>query len=517
MESTHTSASGSGRPASREDRIRTPAAYRVLDEASGWLILAMVVAAPWLFGTTEEWAVWTMNVGSFLLGAALIAKQVLRRSLDFSPPRLTVDSKANRALRWTFLGANILVLAYCLTAALNARATFFPQDQTFTYREAIPWLPSSYDSRLTWFTFWQYLGLFFLFWSLRDWLIGRPKSAQRKKRRSKGEEEILSEKLSSSTTFDLPPRLKLLLWVVSLNGMALALQGTLQRLDGSGRLLWVRPSWWGTAESCFGPFSYRSNGASYINLIWPVCFGFWWLLNQGYLAAQGKMAKFGQGAQTILLPATVVMAAAPIISASRGGAIVAVFCFVLIMGVLLFNRRTAKTTRAGLGLLAAIIAITAGLLGWNQLAPRLRNLETDKWSNRGEIYENSQRIAADFPTFGSGPGAFRSVYHLYRADAKQEWFAFVHDDWLETQVTFGAVGTALVLLNLVLVVVYWIGVGRLSAPPVLPAAIWIALGGCLLHARFDFPLQIYSILMLFVILSALLFSFSKKAPVEGRP
>lgn len=511
----HSHSGSSSRSSAREDRTRTPAAYRVLDEGSGLLILVMAVAAPWLFGTTEAWSVWAMNIASYLLGAALIAKHVLRRVLDFSPPRVTVDTAAHRVLRWSFLAANILVLAYCLTAALNARATFLPQDQTFDYRESIAWLPSSYDARLTWFTFWQYLGLFCFFWSVRDWLIGRPKSAQRKKRRSQDAEELLEEKLSS-TTFDLPKRLKLLLWVLCLNGMALALQGILQRLDGSGKLLWIRPSWWGTPESCFGPYSYRSNAASYINLIWPVAFGFWWILHQAHRASAGQLAKFGQGAQTVLLPATVVMAAAPFISASRGGAIIAVFCFVLIMGTLLFHRGTGRATRLSLSLLAAVIAIAALLLGWEQLAPRLRHLETDKWSNRGEIYENSERIAADFLAFGAGPGAFRSVYHLYRTNPRQDWFAFVHDDWLETQVTFGAVGTAFVLLNLVLLAAYWIGAGRTSAPPVLPAALWIALGGCLLHARFDFPFQIYSILMLFVLLCAILFSFSRKPTPESR-
>jgi hypothetical protein len=37
----------------------------------------------------------------------------------------------------------------------------------------------------------------------------------------------------------------------------------------------------------------------------------------------------------------------------------------------------------------------------------------------------------------------------------------------------------------------------------------VALGGCLLHARFDFPLQMYSILLLFLALCAVLFSLSR--------
>jgi hypothetical protein len=36
--------------------------------------------------------------------------------------------------------------------------------------------------------------------------------------------------------------------------------------------------------------------------------------------------------------------------------------------------------------------------------------------------------------------------------------------------------------------------------------IWLAMASCLAHAKFDFPFQIYSILLLFVLLAAILCS-----------
>jgi NADH:ubiquinone oxidoreductase subunit 6 (subunit J) len=48
--------------------------------------------------------------------------------------------------------------------------------------------------------------------------------------------------------------------------------------------------------------------------------------------------------------------------------------------------------------------------------------------------------------------------------------------------------------------------------------IWVALGGCLLHARYDFPFQIHSILFLFLVLCAILFTLShQKAARQTRP
>jgi len=40
---------------------------------------------------------------------------------------------------------------------------------------------------------------------------------------------------------------------------------------------------------------------------------------------------------------------------------------------------------------------------------------------------------------------------------------------------------------------------------------WMALAGCLVHARFDFPLQIYSILFLFLLLCAILSTLSLRS------
>jgi len=39
---------------------------------------------------------------------------------------------------------------------------------------------------------------------------------------------------------------------------------------------------------------------------------------------------------------------------------------------------------------------------------------------------------------------------------------------------------------------------------------WLALAGCLVHARFDFPFQVHSILFLFILLCAILVNLSRR-------
>ena len=46
----------------------------------------------------------------------------------------------------------------------------------------------------------------------------------------------------------------------------------------------------------------------------------------------------------------------------------------------------------------------------------------------------------------------------------------------------------------------------------MTALIWLALAGCLAHARYDFPFQIYSILLLFLLLCAILSVVTHRRP-----
>jgi O-antigen ligase len=300
--------------------------------------------------------------------------------------------------------------------------------------------------------------------------------------------------------------------VLCLNGSALALESILQRLSGTNKLLWlVQPAINQSGESQFGPYAYRSNSAQYFNLLWPVCLGFWWKLRRASKMTRSAGARLGGGPHVVLLPCAVLLAAAPIISTSRGGALVA-FGGILAAAVLLLfaNRRSNWLMRIGMiPMLAATLGLAA-YLGGDNLGKRLSTIFSDDLSGRVEIYENARQMARDFPLFGAGPGTFAWVYHLYRSNAQAEWAAYAHNDWLETRITFGWAGFAPILAMLVIVFLRWFRAGGIPAHWLFVTMIWLALAGCLLHARFDFPFQICSTLALFLLLCAVLFCLSRK-------
>ena len=103
------------------------------------------------------------------------------------------------------------------------------------------------------------------------------------------------------------------------------------------------------------------------------------------------------------------------------------------------------------------------------------------------------------------------MFQVYRQSPTDYWPAQLHNDWLEYRITFGWLGGGLLVALGALVALRWFWPGGVRQPGEFVAFVWIALAGCLLHARFDFPLQIYSIEFVFVLLGAILFSSSRPA------
>ncbi len=496
-------------PPLREEVTRVPPAYKTLDRISEGFIYFLVVAGPWLFGSVDPWAVWIMNSGAYVLGMCLIGKWVVARRQNYKPTRWgdeetgeTEGEEGRRTKRggeiWTrcLAALTVLIPGYCLVSGLNARATFHVDEQRFEYYEHVSWLPHSYDRGSTFFTFWTFVALAAFFWSVRDWLMRR--TSRDPKRRADSQR--------------VPTRLKRLMWVLCLNGAALGIEAILQRLSGTTKVLWlIEPRWNNTPEVQYGPYPYRSNAAEYFNLLWPVCLGFWWLLQREFKSTPRKSSRVGGGPHLLLLPCTIIMAAAPIVSMSRGGAVVSGLLMALALPILtILDRKTTRGFRAGIVIVFGIVVASGWFLSGDVLRQRFRTIFTDRMSGRTEIYRNASQMAVDYPMLGIGPGAFAAIYQFYRSDPGDMWAGHLHDDWLEFRVTFGLLGMMLLLLALagILSRPFW-GPGLTVDWPYL-ALIFLALGGCLVHAKYDFPLQIDSINRLFVLLAALLSVLARK-------
>jgi len=470
--------------------------YRLADEATGGLLLFMVVFGPWAFGTTQPWAVTVMNFTEALLGGLLVTKLLIRKVKNYPAPRwdslvLVDEIKRPRSAARTAIKAlgwlTFALLLFCCLSALNAAATYSPEKHFFTYHKHQNWLPHSFDSTRSWAYFRLYLGLAAAFWSARDWLLGR----------TAAEERILRHQAEPGVP-TMPARLRRLLWVLAVSGTLLGVEAITQRVADSSKLLFVvQPVVNQAGDTQFGTYAYRSNAAQYFNLLWPVCLGVWWLLRH-----KGRRHTY------FFAIAAIVMGACPIISTSRAGAIVAVG-MLAVAGILLVSSELRTMARHGASrrrwknLVFTIIFLVgaSGLgfyFGWEKLAPRMDEIGGG-YANREQMYADARPMAADYPVFGTGPGTFATVFQLYRISNTTYWPEQLHNDWLETLITFGWTGLLLAMAALGCVAVL-----GLFAPRRMALVCGLALTGCLVHAYFDFPLQVHSILFLFLLLAAIL-------------
>lgn len=131
-------------------------------------------------------------------------------------------------------------------------------------------------------------------------------------------------------------------------------------------------------------------------------------------------------------------------------------------------------------------------------------------SGRDEIYTVCDKMLEDFPLFGTGPGSFGFVNALYHESSYQHWHAYAHDDYREMLATYGYVGSAIVVLMVVVVLLHWlIGAGITQYFP-FAALVMISIFGLLAHARYDFPFQVYSVIHMFVLNTCILSCIARR-------
>jgi O-antigen ligase len=496
--------------------MRTVRLYQTADQASEALIYLMLIFSPWAFGTTQRWSVWTMDAGGYLLGLLLFAKLALRWFAGYRPPRWSAEPcgssgpAANpQACRFKCLaaglaGLTVLVLAYCLTSILNARSTYIPEQFQFVYHRWIKWLPHSYDSASSWPVFWNYFALALSFWAVIDWLPGKTALELRAERKVQAG--------NFAPVLLLPARLRRLLWVLGVNGGLLAAEAIIQRAAGTDKLLWlVQPRVNREGIYHFGTYAYRNNAAQYFNLLWPAILGFWWTLHRSAALTAHRSGRRPQLRHHLLLPAILLMAAGPIVSASRSAVIVDMATLVLAGIIIAFAlRRAHGATKFALFLFTLIVLGLGFGLGWENFAERMKSFDSGL-GDRERIYALAWPMAREHPVFGTGPGTFNVLFQFYRGSTDTYWPAQLHNDWLETLITFGWAGSVLIVLAFLLVFARRFLPGGIQCGWRFTLLMWLGMGSCFIHARFDFPFQIYSILFLFLVLCAILFNLSRRA------
>ena len=286
----------------------------------------------------------------------------------------------------------------------------------------------------------------------------------------------------------------------------MALECILQRIyygDYRGKLLFlIEPGINSRNITQFGPFAYRANAASYLNLIWPLGLGLFIQLGRENLD-YGKR-RIGSGPELLLILCIILAASGPIISSARGGALIMIGLLILVASSLIFMKAQSNFLRFTVSL-----ALFAGLgsayyLGWENIEPRLINIFSDNMSSRTQIYETTIKMINDYGKFGSGPGSFEAVAQFELGKTFTRWQSWVHNDYLEFYLTFGKAGGLLICCILFLLMVSATLIFLFRPQKTMIFFVLMSLTGVGIHATGDFPLQTLSILIPVCILSTLI-------------
>lgn len=496
--------------------------FRYCDTWTGYLIYFSILFAPWALGTVHTPAIWTMNVIGYLLGILLLGKTLIPLSTESQPIKAALKGLFNQppTIRILML-ATIGILSYAFIHALNARSVFDPLSLRFDYSNSyIRWLPHSYNAPKSWQTFWQLLALSCIFWAVRSWLLTPGKSERQK---------WFQKKPPQKARF--PKKLQSILYLLSINAALIGFIGIIHKLDGSPKTLWVYEPNFLQKKSYFGPFNYWGNAASYFNLIGTVCLFLLINIKKSHIASK-PWARIGSAPHILLYPVLLILAISPLVTGSRGGPIIfaASLCFIIIyLFIKSSNRR--KFILSGIPILL-LIGFGAFYMGADLTLDRLfkhsfkhKAYNAYTPGDRLDIYQSLWTMVRDCSPWGSGPGAFASIYQMYRKpslkvahesyqhgnDQLVSWTAWAHCDPLEFLITYGPAGTVILSLGLAtifitplyrrqkLIQVKYIGLLYLS--PLL----------FIVNSLIDFPFQIYSLAHHFIIICAILSSV-KLAP-----
>jgi len=287
---------------------------------------------------------------------------------------------------------------------------------------------------------------------------------------------------------------------VALAGLIIALVGIWQKASGAEAMLWTTPS--RSGETFFGAFRYHANAASFLNLSWPAALAVW---------LRGRLTRPGSLVVSLDFCVLFFLLAAVFINSSKAGQVIGLAGAALAA----WRFRTELVSSPMISRSGAVVLglFLLALFSIFLLPGILTSME--KWSDLGRE-DSSLRIRllaysacvdaiSGDPWFGTGAGTFHAVfpYHtLQFEDRIAGFWYFAHQDYLQTLIEWGAVGTA------AWVAIYAGAILRLmrrrrearrqDRNEIVASTALIALFMVLVHALVDFPLQIPSIQWLVV-------------------
>lgn len=421
-----------------------------------WLLLAVLVYAPWAYGCTVAWSVPVLNV---LLGMVVLL-WLLGCGLRGLRPRLPP----------VFLAVTGLLVLQAWWMALNAKFEY--EAGRLEFSPLVPvasWAPGSIHRALSVETAVRVTALLAAALFVCD-LVQRRRWQRR------------------------------VLLTMALTGVSLALLGLVQRAAEAPGIFWGVT---GQGTSFFATYVYHANAGAFLNLTWPL------------VAALGLRAWRSEEPEArphrvFWLLALATCLAAVCANASRAATLLAVGLLLTGLGALVWRacrgrERSPRLSALLGGVMLTVLMVTAlALLGGLEVTKQ-------RWKKfTGEFSAENPRVVAaqvclkavpEAGAFGFGPGTFRTAFPYQTGEAGNVipgvWL-HAHNDYLETLLEWGWLGALLWAV--------WLfgGFARLwrdllenttsqTSQRHLAWGIASALTLVVLHAAGDYPLQVPSL------------------------
>jgi hypothetical protein len=427
-----------------------------LRSASRWIFFAALVYAPWAYGaTTSE----SIQITNWVLLAALVLWAI----------ELLLSMRTPRFPRLLFFLAAALI---CVGGWMVFNAKSIYDSDFFVFvplRNFAPPVAGSVDYSIS------------VAWMIRGALL-------------LGIILFVAD-LSQSN------RWLLRLWyVIGLVGGSIAFLGLLQKATGTLMIFWQPPPPYPVrVTTFFATYYYHGNAGAFLNLVWPLSSG---LVIRAFVSGSHPWMR-AMWTSVFLLTMAAVLA-----NTSRMSQVLALLLLFAIcaqFGPLLLRKLSGGKSVALAGALAIGLALIA-LAQAVHLEQPLKRWQTESQRISTDARWHAFRVAMgavpDAGLCGFGPGTFRVVFPTYNIESANQapgTWRFLHDDYMQTVLEWGSLGSslwALLFFGGIAIGIHSYHRRRRVWMPrraVLQPLVVIALFGVAVHALVDFPLQIESI------------------------
>jgi hypothetical protein len=427
--------------------------------ASRWTFCAALIYAPWAYGATTSTSI---EVTNWILLAAFV----------FWAVEVLVSGRMPRFPRSLFFLAVALV---CVGGWMVFNAKSIYDSDFFVFiplRNLVPLLAGSVDYTVS------------AAWIVRGALL-------------LGTILFVAD-LSQSN------RWLLRLWYVfGMVAGSIAFLGLLQKATGAQMIFWQAPPARLDLRinTFFATYYYHGNAGAFLNLVWPLSAG---------LVIRAFSSRHHPAMRAVWISLFIVTIAGVLANTSRIAQLLAVVLLLAIslqFGPALVQKLSGTEKSVALaGALAILLALIALAQATHLEQPLTRWQAESQRISTDARWQAWHIVLAALPNaglFGFGPGTFRVVfpgYNIGSVDPIPGMWRFLHEDYLQTVIEWGWVGStlwALLFFGAIAIGIRsynkyarrdWTPRRRLLQPLVI-----IALAGVALHALVDFPFQIESI------------------------